>query len=518
VRRHAIREEVAAPREFDRVLGRADERDGIQPRVECTADHALPAHCADDRRDRNGGSDPRHRFRQPPRHPCSAPARHTFGQRCHRLRRCKARSDGILLGMAHVVIIGGGFGGLYAARALRNAPVRVTLLDRRNHHLFQPLLYQVAMAALSPGDIASPIRWILRRQRNVEVLLADVIEVDVAGKRVLFGDGGELAYDYLIVAAGATHAYFGHDEWRQMAPGLKTLEDALEIRKRVLLAFERAERETDPGRRKALLTFVLIGGGPTGVEMAGALAEISRQSLARDFRHFDPSSARIVLVEAGPAVLAAFPPPLQRAALRDLQRLGVEVRTGTMVTRVTAAGVEMSSGVLEAATVLWAAGVAASPLGTTLGVPLDRVGRVLVEPELTIPGRRDVFVIGDLAALAGADGRPLPGVAQVAIQMGRHAVRNIERALENQPYRAFVYRDLGNMATIGRASAVADFGRIRLKGWFAWLTWLFVHIMNLIGFRNRLVVLVQWAWSYFSYQRAVRLITGVDSRSEQPSA
>jgi NADH dehydrogenase len=428
-----------------------------------------------------------------------------------------ARS-GILWGVPHVVIIGGGFGGLYAARALRRAPVRITLLDRRNHHLFQPLLYQIAMAALSPGDIASPIRWILRRQRNVEVILAEATAVDVSGRRVLLADGGAVAYDHLIIAAGATHAYFGHDEWRPIAPGLKTLEDALEIRRRVLMAFERAERETDAARRQALLTFVLIGAGPTGVEMAGALAEISRQSLARDFRQFDPSSARIVLIEAGPAVLASFPETLQQAALHDLERLGVEVRTGVRVTRVSEGRVEMGGDVLEAETILWAAGVAASPLGQTLGAPLDRAGRVLVQADLTIPGRRDVFVIGDLASLDGPAGTPLPGVAQVAIQMGQHAARNIERALENQPYRAFVYRDLGNMATIGRASAVADFGRVRLKGWFAWLAWLFVHIMNLIGFRNRIVVLVQWAWAYFSYQRAVRLITGVTDRSEEPSA
>ena len=389
------------------------------------------------------------------------------------------------------------------------------------------------MAALSPGDIASPIRWILRRQRNIEVLLAEAISVDVPGKRVLLAEGPPLAYDYLIVAAGATHAYFGHDEWRRVAPGLKTLEDALEIRRRVLMAFERAELEPDPARREALLTFVLIGAGPTGVEMAGALSEISRQSLARDFRHFDPSSARIVLVEAGPAVLPTFPPQLQQAALRDLQRLGVEVRTETRVTGVGDGRVEMGHEVLEAATVLWTAGVAASPLGKTLGAPVDRAGRVIVEPDLTVqvrvPGgrdgtgdelqkRSDVFIIGDLASLPGPDGKPLPGVAQVAIQMGGHAARNIERAVENQPYRAFVYRDLGNMATIGRASAVADFGWLRLRGLFAWLAWLFVHIMNLIGFRNRLVVFVQWAWAYFSYQRAVRLITGIENRSEQPSA
>ena len=406
-----------------------------------------------------------------------------------------------------VVIVGGGFGGLYAARALRNAPVRVTMVDRRNHHVFQPLLYQVATAALSPGDIASPIRWILRRQRNVEVMLADVVAIDTAARRLRLADG-VLDYDYLIVAAGATHAYFGHDEWRTTAPGLKTLEDALDVRRRVLLAFEHAEREPDDARRRALLTFVVIGGGPTGVEMAGALAEISRQSLAKNFRHFDPSSARVLLIEAGPDVLATFPDPLRQAARRDLVRLGVDVRTGQPVTSVMPGAVVVGGETIAAETVLWAAGVAASPLGATLGVPLDRAGRVRIEPDLTIPGHPDVFVIGDLATLNGANGKPLPGVAQVAIQMGRHAAANIQRAVEHQPYAPFHYRDLGNLATIGRASAVADFGWLQLKGVTAWLVWAFVHILNLIGFRNRVVVFVQWAWAYFSYQRSVRLITG----------
>jgi NADH:ubiquinone reductase (H+-translocating) len=409
--------------------------------------------------------------------------------------------------LPHVVIIGGGFGGLYAARALRHARVRLTIVDRRNHHVFQPLLYQVAMAALSPGDIASPIRWILRRQPNAEVLLADVRAIDQAHQRLILADG-ELSYDYLIVASGATHAYFGHDEWRATAPGLKTIEDALDIRRRVLLAFERAEREPDPVRREPLLTFVVIGGGPTGVEMAGALAEMSRLSLARDFRHFDPSSAHIILLEAGPFVLSTFPEPLREAARADLARLGVNVRTGAAVTSVTAGHVAVGSEIIAAETVIWAAGVAASPLGATLGVPLDRAGRVLVEPDLTVPGSRTVFVIGDLASLTGVDGKPLPGVAQVAIQMGKHAVRNVLRGIEQQPYRPFVYKDLGNMATIGRASAVADFGWMRLQGYLGWLAWLFVHILNLIGFRNRIIVMVQWAWSYFSYQRAIRLITG----------
>lgn len=411
----------------------------------------------------------------------------------------------------HIVIVGGGFGGLYAARALQDVDVQVTLLDRRNHHVFQPLLYQVASAALSPGDIASPIRWILRHQKNLEVLLADVRRVDLARRMVILADG-EMSYDFLILATGATHAYFGHDEWQVIAPGLKTLEDALEIRRRVLLAYERAEREEDASKRAALLTFVVIGGGPTGVELAGALAEISRQSLARDFRHFDPSSAHIILIEAGPSILSTFPEMLRDAAFKDLKRLGVDVITGKAVTGVANGRVDIGNDSIDAATVIWAAGVAASPIGVTLGVPTDRAGRVIVQPDLTIPGHSDVFVIGDLASFTGANGKPLPGVAQVAIQMGKHAAANIRRAIESQPYRPFVYKDLGNMATIGRASAIADFGWLRLKGWIGWLAWLFVHIINLIGFRNRIVVLIQWAWAYFSYQRAIRLITSRDSR------
>ena len=413
--------------------------------------------------------------------------------------------------MPHVVIIGGGFGGLYAARALRRAPADITLIDRRNHHVFQPLLYQVAMAALSPGDIASPIRWILRRQKNASVLLAEARSIDVARKRVMLTDG-ELAYDFLIVAPGATHAYFGHDDWRPLAPGLKTLDDALEMRRRVLVAFERAERETDPARQRALLTFVLVGAGPTGVELAGALAEISRQSLARDFRRFDPGSARIVLIEAGPAVLSAFPPHLRDAARHDLERLGVEVITGTPVTDVQCGAVTVGDKRIEAATILWAAGVAASPLGATLGARLDRAGRVYVKPDLTIEGHPEVFVIGDLAVVEGDDAKPLPGVAQVAIQTGKHAAHNIMRALEEQPYRPFKYKNLGNMATIGRASAVAEFPSFTMKGLPAWVAWLFVHILNLIGFRNRIVVMVQWAWAYITYQRGIRLITGEDPR------
>ena len=385
--------------------------------------------------------------------------------------------------------------------------MRVTLIDRRNHHVFQPLLYQVAMAALSPGDIASPIRWILRRQRNSEVLLAEARAIDPQRRTVVLTDG-EITYDYLILATGATHAYFGHDEWQPVAPGLKTLEDAVEIRRRVLLAFERAEREPDAERRKQLLTFIVIGGGPTGVELAGALAEIARRSLARDFRNFDPSSSRVILLEGGPTLLSAFPAPLRDAALKDLKRIGVDVHTNARVTNVANGRVSIGNDHIDAATVLWAAGVAASPLGRTLGVPVDGAGRVRIEPDLTLPGSPNIFVIGDLAVLNDERGQPLPGVAQVAIQMGQHSVKNILRSIEGQPLRAFRYKDLGNMATIGRNSAIADFGTFTLKGYIAWLAWLFVHIMNLIGFRNRIVVLVQWAWAYFSYQRAIRLITG----------
>ncbi|HEY2431982.1 MAG TPA: NAD(P)/FAD-dependent oxidoreductase [Vicinamibacterales bacterium] len=413
-----------------------------------------------------------------------------------------------------VVIIGGGFGGLQAARRLRGHDLAVTLVDRRNHHVFQPLLYQVATAGLSPGDIASPIRWILRRQRNVEVLLDEVVGIDTAAREVSFRDGARCPYDYLIVAAGATHAYFGHDDWRPSAPALKTLEDALAIRRRVLSVFEAAERDSVLANRHPNLTFVIVGGGPTGVELAGALAEIARHTLRHDFRRVDTRAARIILIEAGPAILSTFPAPLREAAWRDLERLGVEVRTGTPVTRIDPGVVEAGGERIEAVSVLWAAGVAASPLGGMLGVPLDRAGRVQVQPDLTIPGHPDVFVIGDLATLAGTDGSPLPGVAQVAIQMGAHAASNVVRAVGGQPLRPFRYRNLGNMATIGRAAAIADLPALQLKGFIGWLAWLFVHILNLIGFRNRLLVMIQWAWAYASYDRAVRLITGVDTDGE----
>jgi NADH dehydrogenase len=426
-----------------------------------------------------------------------------------------------------VIIIGGGFGGLAAARGLKRAPVDVTVVDRRNHHVFQPLLYQVATAGLSPGEVASPIRWILRRQANVRVLLAEVRHVDVARRAVQISSVDRTAqdadavqetpltleYDYLVVAAGATHAYFGHDDWRHQAPGLKSLDDALAIRRRVLLAFERAELEPDADRRRRLLSFVVVGGGATGVELAGALAELSRHALAREFRNIHPDTSRIVLIEGGPDVLPAFVPSLRAFARGALTKLGVEVRTGAVVTAVDEEGVQIGGERLQAATVLWAAGVAAAPLGRSLGAPVDRAGRVLVDPDLSVPGHADVFVIGDLASLK-QDGRPLPGVAPVAMQEGRHVARLIAALARGRtgagarpPFR---YYNLGDMATIGRAAAVADFGRFRLKGWIAWVAWLFVHIMKLTGFRNRLVVLVQWAWAYFTYQRSIRLITGED--------
>ncbi len=407
----------------------------------------------------------------------------------------------------HVVIIGGGFGGLNAARALAGADVRVTLLDRRNHHVFQPLLYQVATAGLSPGDIASPIRWILRRQANVQVLLAEVVAIDAAQKRLRLADGTQLPFDAVIIASGATHAYFGHDEWQKVAPGLKTLEDGLDIRRRVLLAFEEAEREADPAARARLLTFVVVGGGPTGVEMAGALTELAR-NMRRDFRTVDPHDARIILLEGGPHVLPTFVPRLRDFAARALRHLGAEVRTGALVTGIDDRGVSIGSERIEAATVIWAAGVSASSLGRTLGAPVDRAGRVIVERDLTIPGHPDIYVIGDLALFTHApDGQPLPGVAPVAIQQGAHAARNITRSFAGQPRVPFTYRDPGNLATIGRAAAVADFGRLKVTGYLAWLLWLFIHIMKLTGFRNRAVVFVQWAVAYFTHQRSIRLIT-----------
>ena len=406
-----------------------------------------------------------------------------------------------------VVIVGGGFAGLYCARALRRAPAAVTLIDRRNHHLFQPLLYQVATAGLNPADIAVPTRSILRRQRNAEVLLGDVLGFDLAQRRVQLFDGEEIPYDQLVVATGVTHSYFGNPEWERFAPGLKTVEDALEIRRRVLVAFEQAERARDPARREALLTFVVVGGGPTGVELAGALTEIARHTLAADFRRIDPRLARIVLVEATPRVLPSYPLELSEAARRQLEGLGVEVQTGAKVTGIDAEGVEIGRERLSACTVLWGAGIAGSPLGRALGVPLDRAGRVLVNPDLTVPGHEEVYVAGDLAAAHQADGTPVPGIAPAAIQEGRHVARNVELFLAGQPRRLFQYQNKGMLSTIGRARAVGEVGRLRVKGVLAWFMWLFVHILFLIGFRNRFMVVLQWAWHYATYGRGARLIT-----------
>lgn len=412
----------------------------------------------------------------------------------------------------HVVIVGGGFAGLDAARALGAKPVSVTVVDKHNHHVFQPLLYQVAAAALSPGDIASPIRWILRKQSNVRVLLGDVQSIDAPVRRLVLDRGQSLTYDFLILAPGATHSYFGHADWAREAPGLKTLDDALAIRRRMLLAFEEAEREPDAARKRHLLTFVIVGGGPTGVELAGALAEIAHHTLRREFDAIDPESARIIVIEAGPTILPSFPTSLRDSARRALRRLGVEVWENAAVTAIEPEQVRVEDDAIPAHTILWAAGVAASPLGQSVGAPLDRAGRVLVEPDLSVPGHPEIFVAGDLAGFM-QDGRQLPGVAQVAKQEGAHAARNVLRRIHGEATVPFRYRDPGNMATIGRAAAIADFGWARVSGSLGWLLWLFVHILFLIGFRNRLSVMLQWAVAYTTYQRSVRLITRAGTNS-----
>jgi NADH dehydrogenase len=406
-----------------------------------------------------------------------------------------------------IAIIGAGFGGLQAALHLARLPVQITLIDRRNHHTFQPLLYQVATAGLSPAEIAAPIRWIVRGHPNIDVLLGEVQDFDLAQRRVKLPDL-EIPYDYLIVAAGASHAYFGHDEWEPFAPGLKTIEDALEIRRRVLLAFELDERQAASGGPQQPLNFVIVGGGPTGVELAGTLAEISRRVLANEFTSIDPKSTRIILLEGGPRILLTYPADLSRSAEEQLRHLGVDVRTSTMVTDVEAGAVRMGESRLSAAVILWAAGVAASPLGKKLGAPIDRAGRVLVNPDLSIPSHPEVFVIGDLASLKDEGGKIIPGVAPVAMQEGRAVAGNIKRELHGEPRRNFHYVNKGNLATIGRAAAVAEFGKVHISGFLAWLSWLFIHIFFLIGFRNRIIVLIQWAWSYLTYERGARLITG----------
>lgn len=411
-------------------------------------------------------------------------------------------------GLPRVVILGAGFGGLTAATGLRKAPLSITVIDRRNYHLFQPLLYQVATAALSPADIATPIRAILRHQKNTEVLLARVVDIDKDRREVVLDDR-RLPYDHLIVATGARHAYFGHDEWESFAPGLKKIDDATELRRRILLAFEQAEMAMDEATRHRLLTFVVIGGGPTGVEMAGAIAEVAKMALARDFRHIDPRQARTILIEAGPRILAAFPPKLSAKAERALRRLGVEVRTGAAVTGCDAEGVQLGAERILSTCIVWGAGVAASPAAKWLEAEHDRAGRVMVGPDLTLPGHPEIFVIGDTAHALGADGKPLPGVAPVAKQQGQHVAKTIHARLTGRPApRPFRYRNLGNLATIGRKAAVADFGWLRVSGRLAWLLWGLVHIYFLIGFRNRVAVLLDWLWAYVTFQRGARLITG----------
>ena len=416
-----------------------------------------------------------------------------------------------------VIIVGAGFGGLEAAKKLACKEVRLTVIDRTNYHLFQPLLYQVATAALSPADIAAPIRAILSKCKNVEVVLAEVESVDVEAKKIKTKDR-VFDYDYLIIATGARHSYFGHDEWEKLAPGLKSLEDAVELRRRILLAFEFAEKTTDEAERKAAMTFGVIGGGPTGVEMAGAIAEISRYTLAKDFRHIDPSEARVILIEGAPRLLAAYPPDLSESAREQLVQLGVDVRTDARVTNITEAGVQANGEFIPCRVKIWAAGNTASFVGKTLIAPVDRVGRVVVNDDLTIPGHPDVQVIGDLANFSHQTGEPLPGVSPVAMQQGRRAARNILRMIRGEKPQPFRYFDKGSMATIGRNKAVADLKFFHLSGLFAWLAWLFVHIIFLVGFRNRLLVLIQWAWAYLSFDKGARLITRNFQSEHRPPA
>ena len=418
-----------------------------------------------------------------------------------------------------IVIIGAGFAGLNAAKSLAGAPAQITVVDRKNHHTFQPLLYQVALAVLSPAEIASPVRTVLRGATNTDVLLGDVTGFDVANRKVKIDDI-ELDYDYLIVAAGATHAYFGHPEWEQFAPGLKTLEDAIEIRGRVLLAFEMAEREALVHGRKVDLNFVVVGAGPTGVELAGAISDISKRYMEHDFRAIDPARARIILLEGGPRVLPVYPEDLSASAEKQLRQMGVEVRTNAMVTNIKQGMVTVGQGdkqeKIPAAVILWGAGVSASPLGKMLGAPTDRAGRVIISPDLTVPGHSEIFVIGDLAAAKQADGSLVPGVAPAAIQMGKFAARQIKRVLKGKPRQDFHYLDKGSLATIGRSKAVAHLRKLHFGGFFAWLAWLFIHLMFLIGFRNRLMVMMEWAWAYITYNQGARLITG-ETKPDLPS-
>ena len=412
-----------------------------------------------------------------------------------------------------IIIAGAGFGGLAAAKALANEEVDVTVLDRSNHHLFQPLLYQVATAALSPAQIAQPVRHILRYAENIRVVMADITGIDASTKQVLTSDG-PFDFDYLILATGARHSYFGHPEWEAHAPGLKSIDDALEIRRKMLLAFEEAEKTEDPAVRQAALTFVIVGAGPTGVEMAGSIGEVARYTMVQDFRRIDPSQARVILLDAAPRVLQAFTEDLSEKALMQLTRIGIDVRTSTVVEAVNEKGVQLPGEFIPCRTVIWAAGNAASPLGKELGVETDRAGRVFVNPDLTIPGHASIYVIGDLANFSHQGGKPLPGVSPVAIQQGQHAAANILAQISEWPTEPFEYWDKGSMATIGRHAAVADIQGIRFDGLLAWLAWLFVHLIFLIGFRNRVLVFLQWAWSYLNYYRGARLITGVRLRAK----
>ena len=415
----------------------------------------------------------------------------------------------------HVIIIGAGFGGLYAARSLAKKRVRITIIDRKNHHVFQPLLYQVATAKLSPADIASPIRSVFGKYKNVHVLLDEATRFDLTNKKVALKTGQELSYDYIVLATGATHAYFGHEEWASLAPGLKSLEDAVEIRRRVLLAFETAEREALIDGKRPMLNFVIVGGGPTGVELAGSIAEIAQKVMAKDFRGIDPTRARVVLLEAGQRILPAYPEDLSRSAERQLRNLGVDVLVGRAVTGLQPGKVLVGEEVMASNVTLWAAGVKASPLGNILGAPIDRAGRVKVSQDLSLPEHPEVFVVGDLADIKDKAGKPVPGVAPAAIQQGKAAARNVWRSIQGKPREDFYYLDKGNLATIGRAAGIAEFGRLHLSGVIAWIFWLTVHIFFLIGFRNRVLVFIQWAWAYFTFESGARLITG---RTDLPEA
>src|ERR1700704_3863439 len=418
-----------------------------------------------------------------------------------------------------VVVLGGGFGGINAAMGLAKLPVDIPLVDRKNHHTFQPLLYQVALAVLSPAEIASPVRTVLRKAANIEVLLGEVIGFDLQ-KRLVRLDDLDLPYDYLIVAAGATHAYFGHPEWEEFAPGLKTLEDATEIRRRILMAFETAERELVAGRTPQPLNFVVVGAGPTGVELAGAISDIAGRHLTKEFRSIDPRQSRIILLEGGPRVLSTYPEDLSASAERQPKEMGVEVRTNAMVTNIEPGLVSVGKEKIPASVILWGAGVSASPLGKMLGVPTDRAGRVVVQPDLTLPGHPEVFVTGDLASATRSNGQPVPGVAPAAIQMGKFAARQIKRAVAGKPREKFEYLDKGRLGPIGRSRAVGQLGKIHISGYFAWLAWLFIHLLFLVGFRNRLFVLSEWAWSYLTYNHSARLITEPGERvhAEKPRA